>query len=109
MAVRDELVETTIATNANGSAARKGIELSSQAAHVAVHRARHTSARSTTTCTACARRSGTGQGEVPRRARHALAGTLAPEPPRSPSHIPAKARTHRGCAPDTLPPQPRQP
>jgi len=27
MAVRDELVETTIATNANGSAARKGIEL----------------------------------------------------------------------------------
>jgi len=41
MAVRDELVETTIATNANGSAARKGIELSSRAAYVAVDWARH--------------------------------------------------------------------
>src|SRR5712664_28317 len=102
MAVRDELVETTIATNANGSAARKGIELSSRAAHVAVDWARHTSGRSTTTSTACARRSGTGQGEVPRRAGHALAGRFAAGHPLCASYIPAKARIHSGCAPDTF-------
>src|SRR6267143_486142 len=101
MAVRDELVETTIATNANGSAARKGIELSSRAAHLAVDWARYTSGRSTTTSTACARRSGTGQGEVPRRARHALAGRFAAGHPLCASHIPAKARIDGDCAPVT--------
>src|SRR5256885_14524993 len=98
MAVRDELVERTIATNANGSAARKGIELSSRAAYVAVDWARHTSGPSTTTSTACAGRSGTGQGEVPRRAGHALAGRFAAGHPLCASHIPAKARIHAGCA-----------
>src|SRR5438046_1346478 len=100
MAVLDELVETTIATNANGSAARKGIELSSRAAHVAVDWSGHTSGRSTSTSAACARRSGTGQGEVPRRARHTLARRFAAGYPLCASHLPAKARFHAGCAPD---------
>src|SRR5260370_17667510 len=103
MAVRDELVETTIATNANGSAARKGIELSSRAAHVAVDWARHTSGRSTTTSTACARRPGTGQGEVPRRAGHALAGRFGTGHPLCASHIPANTRIHHACPTHTFP------
>src|SRR5438045_2082108 len=90
MVVPNDLVEATVATKANGSTARKGTELSSRAAHLAVDWARHTSGRSTTTSTACARRSGTGQGEVPRRAGHALAGRFAAGHPLCASHIPAK-------------------
>src|SRR2546425_9257220 len=102
MAVRNDLVEATVATKAIGSTARKGTELSSRAAHLAVGGARHTSGRSTTTSTACARRSGTGQGEVPRRAGHALAGRFAAGRPLCASYIPAKARIHSGCCPDTF-------
>src|SRR5438046_10114176 len=101
MVVPNDLVEATVATKANGSTARKGTELSSRAAHLAVDWARHTSGRSTTTSTACARRSGTGQGEVPRRAGHALAGRFAAGRPLCASHVPAKARLHADCAADT--------
>src|SRR6266705_410781 len=76
MAVRNELVDATMATRANGSTARKGAELSSRAAHVAVGGARPGSGRSTSTSAACARRSGAGQGEVPRCARYTLAALL---------------------------------
>src|SRR5205809_900592 len=73
MAVRNELVDATMATRANGSTARKGAELSSRGAHVAVGGARPGSGGSTSTSAACAWRSGAGQGEMPRRARHTLA------------------------------------
>src|SRR5437763_9971947 len=102
MVVPNDLVEATVATKANGSTARKGTELSSRGAHLAVDWALHTSGRSTTTSTACARRSGTGQGEVPRRAGHALAGRFAAGHPLCASHIPAKTRIHGGWAPDTF-------
>src|SRR6266566_7765847 len=101
MAVRNELVDATMATRANGSTARKGAELSSRGAHVAVGGARPGSGGSTSTSAACARRSGAGQGEVPRRARHTLAGRFAAGRPLCASHIPAKARLHADCAADT--------
>ena len=44
---------------------------------------------------------GAEQGEVPRRARHTLAVRFAAGHPLCASHIPAKARLHAGCAPDT--------
>src|SRR6266404_1030637 len=102
MAVRNELVEATLASNANGSTTRKVTELSSRAAHVAVGCAWPGSGRGTTRIAAFSRRSGTGQGEVPRRAGLTLAGRFAAGHPLCASHIPAKARLHAGCAPDTF-------
>ena len=89
--VRNELVETTVATKTNGNTARKGIELSSRAAHLAVGGAGLGSRRSTTPSAACSWRSRTGQGEMPRRARHTLAGRLAAGQPLCASHLPTEA------------------
>src|ERR1700730_4002910 len=102
MAVRDELVEAPLATHANGSSTRKGTDLSSRAAHIALGRPRHNSRRSTPTSAAGPRRPGTGQGKMPRRARHTLAGRFAARHSLRTSHLPAKARLHVGCAPDTF-------
>src|SRR5260370_22236661 len=98
MAVRNELVDAAVATKADGSTARKRTELSSRAAHLTVGGARQTSGRSTTRSAACSWRSGTGQGEVPRRTRHTVAGGFAAGHPLRASYIPAKARLHAGCA-----------
>src|SRR5258707_15342639 len=102
MAVRNELVEATLASNANGSTTRKGTELSSRAAHVAVGCARPGSGRGTTRSAAFSRRSGTGQGEVPRRTGQTLAGRFAAGNPPFTSYIPAKPVVHAVGAPDTF-------
>src|SRR5437016_9475542 len=101
MAGRNELVEAALAANANGSTTRKGTELSSRAAYVAIGGAGPSSGRSTTTSAACSRRSRTGQGEVPRRARHTLAGRFAAGHPLCAAHLPAEAGIRSGGPADS--------